>query len=163
MEPTKEPDEIEQEFHFKSKEDIKSALIRLPKIILEKELGIYNTEMQKGHFAVITKTVEENALREIVNETVSVQVEVKVDKKLMSKEQKENYKPHYETDYKPKYTSEMKRQDAVKVKLLNHEEFNIRKAKIDKLDKWLSTEKINLAYIKRVFRVAESLTRFDFE
>lgn len=163
MEPTKEQDEVHEEFHFKTKEDIKSTLIRLPKLILEKELGIYNTEVQKGELIAVAKTIEGEIAREILKETVSVQTEVKVDKKTMSKEEKENYKPKYITELKQKYTNEMQRQAASNVKMLNHEEHKKMSAKIDKLDKWLSIAKINLSYVKRVFRVAESLTRFEFE
>jgi len=158
----KEPEEIlQEEFSFKSKEDLKSVLIRLPEILIEKEMVMFNTEVQKGDLISVTKTLEEDAASAVAKETILLKTEVKVDKRAMSKEEKLNYKPKFIDEIVPKYTNEMQRQASVNVLLLNNARYNDLRAKADRLDKWLSKAKINLSYIKRVFRVANSLTRLE--
>ncbi len=161
-EEIKDDPEIEhQEFSFKSEEDIKDTLQRLPKIIMDKEIAILNVEVQKGDMIIAIKTVEDNIAREVAKETISVDVEVKVDKKIMSKEEKENYKPKYTKELKPKYTNELQRTAAINARLLNHEGYNTLKKRTDKLDKWVYTARIELSYSKRIFRVAEALMGVD--
>ena len=168
MEPEIKTEEIKdesetehQEYFFKNEKDVKDTLQRLPKIIMDKEIAIMNADIQKGDLIAATKTVEDDTAREIAKETIPVNVEVKVDKRAMSKEEKEDYKPKFQREFKSKYGNELQRTAAINAKLINHETYNTVRARADKLDKWISKARIELSYVKRIFRVAESLARLE--
>ena len=159
-----EEEEIQsEEFAFEKAEDIQSALKRLPKLIKEKEETIFNNEQQKGDLIASTKTVEEDISRGVAKETITSSVEIKVDKRAMSKEERADYIPKFQNEEVPKYTNEMQRTAIINTKLLNHKDYNTLRARADKIDKWISIARIELSYMKRIFRVAEALARYDAE
>jgi len=135
-------EEIEtDEYSLEDESSVKKVLKKLPAKIKEREEKIFSDEIKKGEYVSRNKTIRSDVARLVANETIEV-------------EGKDG-----EKEVKKKYTNELQRESTLNVRLSNDNEFLINNNKADKLDKELSIARIELAYLKRLFRTAEALTR----
>ena len=141
IEKIKEEEIETDEYSLENESSIKTVLKKLPAKIKEREEKLFSDEIKKGEYVSRNKTIKSDVTRLVANETVEV----------IGKDG--------EKEVKKKYTNELQRESTVNVRLSNDNEFTLNNSKADKLDKELSIARIELAYLKRLFRTAEALTR----
>ncbi len=128
-----------QEYSLETNESVASVLRKLPSLIKQKQDEILNVQLQKAEFIRNNKTIEANVTRVVASETVEVMDE---DMPIQKK----------------KYTNDLQREAAIKVRLINDIDYNKQRDAADKLDKWVSLAEIELSYLKRINNNAGHLT-----
>lgn len=140
MKPEKEIKTESQEYSLENNESIVSVLRKLPSLIKQKQDEILNVQMQKAELIRNNKTIEQDVSRGVASETI------------------EGKDKEGQPEKKKKYTNELQRESAIKVRLINDLEYNKQRDAADKLDKWVSYAEIELSYLKRVNNNAGYLT-----
>ena len=130
-----------QEYSLEDDKSVASVLRKLPSLIKQKQDEILNVQLQKAEFIRNNKTIEADVTRIVASETIEV-----MDKGEMVPIQKK------------KYTNDLQRESAVKVRLMNDIDYNKQKDAANKLDKWVSWAEIELSYLKRINNNAGYLT-----
>ena len=127
-----ETEEIKEEISIEDESSMKVALKALPGKIRTKEEQIHAAEVIMGDKLSKSKTIESDIMFKIMDE---------------------------KSEGKPRFTSDVKRKAECAVRVNANQEHNKFKTEMDDLSKQVLEAKIQLSYLKRMFRAADALAR----